>query len=238
MAPKRMDEPMLLAIDLGNTNVTLGVFHQGKLQATWRLATDVQKPSDEYAVILLNLLHHADILPTEVRDAIMCSSVPPLTPTFEELCRRYFGASTLVVGTKLKTGIRILYENPREVGPDRVTDAVAAFRLYGGPVIVVDLGTATVFDAITKEGDYLGGAIAPGIGIAADALFQRAAKLPRIELVRPKQAIGRNTVASMQSGLIFGYVGLIEGLVARFPQEGGRGGRVVATGGLAEVIAR
>ncbi|MBI4301823.1 MAG: type III pantothenate kinase [Chloroflexi bacterium] len=229
---------MLLAIDIGNTNVTLGAFDGAVLRATWRMATDVHKMPDEYAVLLLNFLQGRDLDPSQIKDTIMCSSVPPLVTTFNELNQQYFGITPLVVGSGLKTGIRILYDNPREVGADRVTDAVAAYRLYGGPVIVVDCGTATVFDAISRDGDYLGGAIAPGIVIAAEALFERAARLPRIELMRPKQAIGRNTVASIQSGIIYGYVGLVEGLVARFQKEMGGGVRVVATGGLAEVIAR
>jgi len=229
---------MLLAIDIGNTNITAGVFEGDRLRATWRIATDVHRTGDEYGVLFLNWLPREGLAPADVTDAVLCSGVPPLVGTFNEMCRRYFGIAPLVVEACIKTGVRILYDNPREVGADRVADAVAAHRLYGGPVIVVDFGTGTVFDAISKDGDYLGGAIAPGIAIAAEALFERAAKLPRIELVRPKHAIGRNTVQSMQSGLVFGYVGLIEGLVARFKQEMGGTARVVATGGLAEVIAR
>ncbi len=229
---------MLLVIDIGNSNVAIGVFEGEKLCATWSIATDVHKTADEYAILLLNLLPHHGLDSSQVKQAILCSVVPPLVATFEELCRRYLGISPIVVGAGIKTGIRILYDNPREVGADRVADAVAAFRLYGGPVIVVDFGTATVFDAVSEEGDYLGGAIAPGIGISAEALFEHAAKLPRIELVRPKRAIGRNTVSSMQSGIIFGYVGLIEGVISRFQQELGGKARVVATGGLANVIAR
>ena len=229
---------MLLAVDIGNTNITLGVFDGDKLLASWRLFTDVDKMADEYAALLLNLLSHQGLAVSDIKDAALCSGVPPLVPVFQEVCRRYFGISALVVGAGIKTGVRILYEDPRQVGPDRVVDAVAAFRLYGGPVIVVDFGTGTVFDAISKDGDYLGGAIAPGIRIAADALFQRTAVLPRIELVAPKQAIGRNTVSSMQSGIVFGYVGLIEGLVARFRKELGEPAKVVATGGLAEIIAK
>lgn len=228
---------MLLVLDIGNTNVTVGVFSGEALRATWRLATDVHKMPDEYAAVLMNLLPLARIEAEEITEAVMCSSVPPLVTTFEEVCRRYFHLRPLVVGSGIKTGIRILYDNPREVGADRVTDAVAAYRLYGGPVIVVDCGTALVFDAVSAEGDYLGGAIAPGIGMALDALFERTAKLPRIELVRPRQAIGRNTTASMQSGLIFGYVGLIEGLVKRFKEEIGASAKVVATGGQAELLA-
>jgi len=160
-----------------------------------------------------------------------------MVTTFEELCQRYCRITPLVVGAGIKTGVRISLDNPREVGADRVVNAAAAHRLYGGPLIVIDLGTATTLDAVSEEGDYLGGAIAPGIGIAADALFERAAKLPRVELIRPKKAIGRNTVAAMQSGIIFGYVGLIEGIVARMKKELGGKVRVIATGGLAGIIA-
>ena len=229
---------MLLAIDIGNTNVTLGIFDGEKLAATWRLASDPHKMPDEYAVLLLNLLDHSGISPTDITDAVMCSSVPPLVVTFDELSRNYFGVKPLTVGAGVKTGIRVLYENPREVGADRVTDAVAAFRLYGGPVIVVDCGTATVFDAVSQEGDYFGGAIAPGITLAMDALVSRTSMLRRIELVAPKLAIGRNTVQSMQSGIIFGYVGLVEALVKRFKNELGGEAKVVGTGGLVDIIAR
>jgi len=228
---------MLLAVDIGNTNITLGLFEGPLLQATWRLATDVERTPDEYGVMLLSMLHQAGVDTSAVEAAVMCSSVPPLVAAVQELSERYFGVKPLVVDVGVRTGIRILYENPREVGPDRVVDAVAAYRLYGGPVIVVDFGTATVFDAVSAEGDYLGGAIAPGVGIAAEALFQRAARLPRIELVPPPRAIGRTTVQSMQSGIIFGYVGLIEGIVARFRSELGQSARVIATGGLAPIVA-
>ena len=229
---------MLLAIDIGNTNVTLGIFDGEQLRATWRLASDPHKMADEYAVLLMNLLPHAGLDFPAIEEAVLCSSVPPLVSTFEELCLRYRGIRPLVVGTGIKTGIRVLYENPREVGADRITDAVAAFRLYGGPVIVVDCGTATVLDAVTREGDYLGGAIAPGMQLAVESLVSHTAMLHRIELVRPKHAIGRNTVNSMQSGVVFGYAGLIEGLIHRFKQELEGEAKVVATGGLAEIIAK
>ncbi|GAH30774.1 unnamed protein product, partial [marine sediment metagenome] len=168
----------------------------------------------------------------------LCSVVPPLISTFDELFQRYFHISPLVVGAGVKTGVRIRMDNPREVGADRIVNAAAAHHLYGGPVIVTDLGTATTFDTVSKEGDYLGGAIAPGIITAAEALFTQAAMLPRVELTRPKRAIGTNTIAAMQSGIIFGYVGLIEGIVARIQQELGEKAKVVATGGVAELIAK
>lgn len=229
---------MLLAIDIGNTNVTLGVFDGERLRASWRLASDAARMPDEYAVTLMNLLPQAGVQASDVTAAVLCSSVPPLIGAFEELCQRYYGVEVLVVGAGVKTGVRVLYENPREVGADRVADAAAAFRKFGGPAIIVDCGTATVFDAVTKDGEYLGGAIAPGVQVAADALVNRTAMLRRIELTGPKTAIGRNTVHSMQSGIIFGYVGLVKELLARFRTELGGDPKVIATGGLAGVIAK
>ena len=229
---------MLLAIDIGNTDTTLGVFEGEELCATWHMATGVHRKADEYAALLLNLLHHQGLDIAEVKDIALCSVVPPLIATFDELCQRYFHLSPLVVGAGVKTGVRIRMDNPREVGADRIANAAAAHHLYGGPIIIADLGTATTFDTVSKEGDYLGGAIAPGIGTAAEALFMQAAMLPRVELVRPKLAIGTNTITAMQSGIVFGYVGLIEGIVARIQQELGERAKVVATGGFAEVIAK
>jgi len=228
---------MLLAIDVGNTGIAFGVFEGEALRATWNVATDLNKTADEYAVLFLNLLPRQGLTLSDIDHVIIASVVPPLEPIFEELSGRYLGTSPLVVGPGVKTGVRICTDNPREVGADRVANAVAAHRLYGGPVIVIDFGTATTVDAVSKEGDYLGGAIAPGIGIAAEALFERASKLPRIELIPPEHAIGRNTVTAMQSGIMFGYVGLIESLVARIRRELKGKPRVVATGGLAKVIA-
>lgn len=228
---------MLLAIDIGNTNIVIGVFDGEKLKATWRLGTDVHKLEDEYAALLLDLLSMRGLAFADIDDAIISSSVPPLVTVFEELCRRYFEVASMVVGPGIKTGVRISIENPREVGADRVVNVAAAHRLYGGPLIVIDFGTATTLDAVSEEGDYLGGAIAPGIVISSEALFEHAAKLPRVELVRPPKAIGRNSVSAMQSGIIFGYVGLIEGLVARMRKELGGTAKVIATGGLANIIA-
>lgn len=228
---------MLLAIDIGNTNITLGIFEGERLRATWRLAPSVNRLADEYGVLMTSLLAHEGFSKGDVDAAVMSTVVPDLEPVFERACGRYFNVKPLVVGAGVRTGLRILYDSPRDVGADRVADAVAAIRLYGCPVIVVDLGTGTVFDAISREGDYVGGAIAPGLSIAAEALFQRAAKLYRVELARPKTAIGRNTVAALQSGLIFGYVGLVEGIVARFKEELGADAKVVATGGWAELVA-
>jgi type III pantothenate kinase len=230
---------VLLALDVGNTNVTIGVFEGGSLCATWRIATDVERLPDEYAVIVMALLRNEGIDRNAINEAIMASVVPDLAAVFEQLCRRYFKVDPVVVGTGTRTGVRVVYDNPREVGADRIVDVVAALELYGPPpLIIVDFGTATVFDAVSAEGDYLGGAIAPGIGIASEALFERAAKLYRVELERPKTAIGKNTVGAIQSGTLFGYVGLIEGMVARFKKELGGSARVVATGGWANLLAK
>ncbi len=228
---------MLLAVDVGNTNIVVGVYRHGEIIADWRLVTDSYRMPDEYAMLLRSLLEHHGLSMASVTAMILSSVVPPLVTAFKELAERYLKLTPLVVGPGIKTGVRILYENPKEVGADRIVNALAAHRLYGGPAIVVDFGTATTFDAISADGDYLGGAIAPGIGISSKALFQFAAKLPHIELVRPRSAVGKNTIASMQSGILFGYVGLVEGLITRFHQELGPS-RVVATGGLAEIIAR
>jgi type III pantothenate kinase len=200
------------------------------------VATDAARMADEYAVLLDGMFRYADTSLAEMSAVVLSSVVPALTTTFEDLAERYCHRAPVVVGPGIRTGIKILYENPREVGADRIANAVATFHLYGGPAIVIDFGTATTFDALSGDGEYLGGAIAPGFTIAADALFQRAARLYRVELKRPKTAIGRNTGASVQAGMVFGYVGLIEGLIDRFHAEMGPA-RVVATGGLAEVIA-
>ncbi|MCS7261689.1 MAG: type III pantothenate kinase, partial [Anaerolineae bacterium] len=229
---------MLFCIDLGNTNITLGLYQEATLRGHWRVRTDHHKMPDEYGILMVSLLRHAGFAPHEVSGVCMCSVVPPLTGILDEACRMYLGHAPLIVDASVNTGVKICYDNPREVGADRVVDAVAVYRLYGAPACVVDFGTATTFDAISRTGEYLGGAIAPGLGIAAEALFSRTAKLPRIDLVRPPGPIGRNTVHSMQSGLIFGYVGLVEGMVARFRKELGDDMRVIGTGGLVEIIAR
>ncbi|MFC2013640.1 type III pantothenate kinase [Chloroflexota bacterium] len=229
---------MLLAIDVGNSATILGVFEDKELRATWHMATSIHRMVDEYAALLINLLRHENLDLSSIKDIVLCSVVPPLITTFGELSQRYFHLSPLVVGTGVRTGVRIRMDNPREVGADRIVDAVAAHHLYGGPVIIVDLGTATTFDTVSKEGEYLGGAIAPGIVTAAEALFTRTAALPRVELVRPKHAIGTNTISAMQSGIIFGYVALIEGMVARMQQELGEKAKVVATGGCAELLGK
>ena len=229
---------MFLAIDIGNTNITLGVYRGERLSATWRIATVHDRMPDEYGILLTQLLAHRDVQSIDITGAAIASVVPSLTGTFRKVCTDYLGQEALVVDAGVKTGVRIRYENPREVGADRVVDCAAVQVKYGGPACVVDFGTATTFDAISREGDYLGGAIAPGIGIAAEALFSRASKLYRVEIAPPAKAIGTNTVAALQSGIFFGYVGLVEGLVARFRRELGDDMKVIATGGLAEVVAR
>lgn len=229
---------MLLAVDIGNTNITIGLYDNEKLGPRWRLATDHERMPDEYGLQMLGLLNHAGHNPEAVSGVCLASVVPPLTGKFVEACRQYLRCAPLVVDTGVKTGVRIRYEDPRAVGADRIVDAAAVQHLYGGPACVVDFGTATTFDAISAEGDYLGGAIAPGISIAAEALFLRTAKLPRVDLHRPPAAIGRNTVHAMQSGLLFGYVSLVEGMVARFRKELGPSMKVIGTGGLAEVVSQ
>lgn len=229
---------MFLAIDIGNTNVTLGVFDGEKLLCTWRLETDIHKMPDEYAATLITLLQFQKIAMTNIKEVALCSTVAPLIPTFVELLDEYLKINPLVIGPGVKTGIRIRMDNPREVGPDRIVNTVAGFRLYGGPTIVVDLGTATTFDTISKEGDFIGGAIAPGPMTAAEALFSRTAALPRIQLIHPQKAIGTNTITAMQSGVMFGYTGLVEGIVARIEKELGEKATVVATGGYGSIFAQ
>jgi len=229
---------MLITIDIGNTNINVGVFDGEDLRASWQIATGIHRMGDEYAVILLNLLRHHGLNVSDIKGASLCSVVPPLISIFEDTFKRYFNITPLVIGVGVKTGVRILLDNPREAGADRIVDAAAAHHLYDGPLIIADMGTASTFDTVSKNGDYLGGAIAPGIGTSVEALFLRAAMLPRVELVRPKHAIGTNTVTAIQSGLIFGYVGLVEGIVTRIKEELGEETRVVATGGYAELIAK
>jgi type III pantothenate kinase len=229
---------MLLTIDIGNTNLTLGLYANKTLGPRWRLATVHDRMPDEYGLQLLGLLTHAEHGPKDLDGICLASVVPPVTGKVIQACQEYLGLDPLVVDAGVKTGVRIRYEDPRAVGADRIVDAAAVQRLYGGPACVVDFGTATTFDAISSEGDYLGGAIAPGINIAAEALFVRTAKLPRVDLQRPPTAIGRNTVHALQSGLLFGYVALVEGMVGRFRVELGPKMKVIATGGLAEIVAK
>lgn len=228
---------MLLVFDVGNTNIVMGVYEDETLRHSWRLATDRYQTADEYSVKIWAFLNIAGIKAEDIKDVIISSVVPPLMPMLEQLSWQCFHVKPLFVGPGIKTGLPILYENPREIGADRIVNAVAGYEKYGGPLIIVDFGTATTFCAINQQGQYLGGAITAGIGISAEALFQRAAKLPRIELVRPKQVIGRNTVTSMQSGIVFGYIALVDGIVERMKKELAGRVKVIATGGMAGLIA-
>ena len=228
---------MLLAIDVGNTNTVYGVFDGAKLVDHWRIETSGRKTADEYGILVHELFQFSGVEAHQIASVAASSVVPPLNGVIEEMCRRFFKVKPLFVGPGVRTGMPILYENPREVGADRIVNAVAAFERWKCSLIVVDFGTATTFDAITGKGEYLGGAICPGVSISMEALFVAASKLPRVELTRPEKVIGRNTVASIQSGLLWGYVGIVDGLCARIADEMGGRPKVVATGGLAPLIA-
>ena len=228
---------MLLCIDVGNTNVVLGVFDGETLVADFRLHTDERSTGDELGLLIVGLLESRGITAARVDAVVVSNVVPILSRPIDEMSHHYFRMAPMVIGPGIRTGMRILYEDPRQVGADRIVNAIAAFRRYGGPAVLVDFGTATTFDAISAQGDYLGGAIAPGIVISLDALVAHTAKLTRVELVAPPAVIGRNTNASMQAGLVYGYVGLVEGLVERMKGELEGEAKVIATGGLAELIA-
>lgn len=229
---------MLLTIDIGNTAITLGVFDGDCLTTTLRVATDTRRLPDEYGLLLTNLLRRKGVEPPQIKAACICSVVPPLTIVLEEVCQNCFKVTPLTVSVGTRTGLKILYDSPRDVGADRIVDAVAAIDLYGPPLIVVDIGTATVFDAVNRDGEYLGGAIAPGITLAAEALFLNTSQLRRVELVAPKTAIGQNTTVALQSGLVLGYAGLVTSMVERFKSELGQDSKVIGTGGLIDVIAK
>lgn len=222
---------------MGNTNMVLGVYKDTELLDHWRISTDRQRTTDEYGVLIRELFYLNDLRADDINAIIISSVVPPVVPTLERMCQRYFGLSPLLIGPGVKTGMDIRYDNPREVGADRIVNAVAAYEKYGGPVIIVDFGTATTFCAVDAKGVYLGGSICPGIGISTEALVQRTAKLPRIELKRTDSVICRNTIESMQAGVFYGFVGQVEGIVSRMRRELDMSARVVATGGLAVVIA-
>ena len=228
---------MLLAVDIGNTNITLGVFEGETPGASLRFASNPVRTADEYGLAMLDSFRRTGVAASDIQAAVIGSVVPDITPLFAEACLNYLRCRLFVADGTVKTGLRSFYDDPGQLGIDRIVGAAAAYKLYGGPACVIDFGTATTFDAVSADGCHLGGAIAPGIGIAAEALFQRAAKLPRVEYEHPASAIGRNTRQSLQSGLLYGYVGLVEGLIARFRAELGSGMKVVATGGLADVIA-
>ena len=228
---------MLLAIDIGNTNLTIGLYRGDVFGSHWRLGTDHHRMPDEYGLQLLGLLDHAGLKPEDLDGVSLSSVVPQLTSRLVEACNKYLHQNPLVIGPDLKTGFTIEYHSPAAVGPDRLADAAATVKLYGAPAIVVDFGTATSFNAITAANQYLGGAIAPGILTAADALTEHTSRLPRIDVVKPPSVIGRNTVHAMQSGLFYGYVALVEGMIARMKIEMGGQAKTIATGGLAELIA-
>jgi len=228
---------MLLTIDVGNTNTVLGGFDGDDLKVHWRLTTRREQTADEYGILVRNLFSGSSLEPGVIAGVALASVVPPLTPVLVELARDSLGQEPLVVEPGVDTGMPILYEPPGDVGADRILNGVAAFAAHGGPVVVVDFGTATTFDVITRQGEYAGGVICPGIGISADALFHRAARLPRVDVRRPQRVVGRSTVGSMQSGLYFGYAEMCEGIIGRIRRELGEAVRVVATGGLAETLA-
>ncbi|MBE0340186.1 type III pantothenate kinase [Paenibacillus sp. 28ISP30-2] len=228
---------MILVVDVGNTNIVLGMYQGRELLHHYRISTSRQATADEYGVLIHNLFSMGGVLKDDIKGVIISSVVPPLVHVLEEMCDKYIGRTPLIVGPGIKTGLNLRYENPREVGADRIVNAVAAVERYGGPLVVVDFGTATTFDCIDDKGNYLGGVIVPGIGISTEALYQRASKLPRIELEKPKKVIGRNTVHAMQAGIIFGYAGQVDGIVERIKEEMQAEPTVIATGGLAELIA-
>jgi len=229
---------MLLTVDIGNTNITLGLYSGNILGTHWRLSTDHARMPDEYGLQFQALLDNADHTVKDLKGICLASVVPQLTGRVIQACREYLEQDPFVVDVGIKTGVKVRYDDPKAVGADRIADAVAVMYLYGGPACVIDFGTATTFNALTKDGEYLGGAITAGINLATEALFTHAAKLPRIDLQRPPSIIGRNTVHAMQSGLLFGYVSMVEGMVERFRKELGPQMKVIATGGLAEIVAQ
>ena len=228
---------MILTLDIGNTNIKTALFDGMEMRQYWRISTNRARSSDEYGIILMDLLNHNGIPASAVDGIIMSSVVPQINFTIEHMCRNYFGHEPMKIEPGVKTGINIKYENPREVGSDRIANAVAAYELYGGPCITIDFGTATTFGAISERGEFLGGAICPGLKLAAEALTERAAKLPRFELAKPETVIGRNTITNMQSGIVYGYIGQVNYLVERMKRElGAPNAKVIATGGLAVLV--
>ncbi|SKC92870.1 type III pantothenate kinase [Maledivibacter halophilus] len=229
---------MLLAFDVGNTNIVLGVYKDKRLIKYWRMSTDKSKTSDELGMLVNQFFEYDGVDVNDITDVIISSVVPNIMYSLQHMAYKYFNKEAIVVGPGIKTGINVKYDNPRQVGADRIVNAVAAFHKYGGPIVVVDFGTATTFCAISAKCEYLGGTISPGIKISSDALFQKAAKLPRVELNKPKKLICKNTVQSMQSGIIYGYVGLVDYIVDRMKKElKNKEAKVIATGGLASLIA-
>jgi type III pantothenate kinase len=228
---------MLLAIDVGNTHTVVGLFDGEKLRRHWRLLTEHARTADEYSVVLWNLQRMSGIDPSEIQGIIVSNVVPQMQSTIDAMCAATYGRSPLVVGPGIRTGMPILYDNPREVGADRIVNAVAAYERYRELSIVVDFGTATTFDVVSAKGEYLGGVITPGVGISLEALYARTAKLHPVELVRPPRVVGRNTVNAIQAGIFFGYVAMVDGVVERIQREQGGVAKVIATGGFAQLIA-
>ncbi len=229
---------MLLVLDVGNSNIVVGVYKGQELLNDWRIRTDRLRTADEYGLQLVGLFQHAGIDPSEIKGAIISSVVPPLVGELAHMITKYFNNQAMLIEPGIKTGLAIKYENPREVGADRVVNAVAGLEKYGGPLIIVDFGTATTFCVISENHEYLGGAIAPGIGISMEALFQRTAKLPRVELEKPKTVVGKNTVVSIQSGVLYGFVGQVDGIIKRIKEEIPWDFNIIATGGIADLIGR
>jgi type III pantothenate kinase len=228
---------LIFVFDVGNTNIVLGVYDGDELKHHWRIETDRYKTEDEYGMIIKSLFEHENLSFSQINGIIISSVVPPIMFALERMCLKYFQIKPLVVGPGIKTGLNIKYENPREVGADRIVNAVAAIHEYGSPLIIADFGTATTYCYINEKKQYMGGAIAPGINISTEALYSRAAKLPRIEITRPDNIIGKNTVAAMQAGILYGYVGQVEGIVKRMKAQSKQDPTVIATGGMASLIA-
>lgn len=229
---------MIFVFDVGNTNTVLGVFEGEELKHHWRIETSRNKTEDEYGMIIKELFTHVGIRSSDINGIIISSVVPPIMFSLERMCEKYFNITPMIVGPGIKTGLNIKYDNPKEVGADRIVNAVAGIHLYGAPLIIVDFGTATTYCYIDEDKQYMGGAIAPGINISTEALYTKAAKLPRIEIARPNGIIGKNTVHAMQAGILFGYVGQVEGIVRRMKEQSPIEPKVIATGGLADLIAK
>ena len=229
---------MIFVFDVGNTNTVLGVFEGEELKHHWRIETSRNKTEDEYGMIIKELFTHVGIRSSDINGIIISSVVPPIMFSLERMCEKYFNITPMIVGPGIKTGLNIKYDNPKEVGADRIVNAVAGIHLYGAPLIIVDFGTASTYCYIDEDKQYMGGAIAPGINISTEALYTKAAKLPRIEIARPNGIIGKNTVHAMQAGILFGYVGQVEGIVRRMKEQSPIEPKVIATGGLADLIAK
>lgn len=231
---------MLLLIDVGNTNIVMGIYDGNEFKFSWRLGTKVARTSDEYGLQVDSILRHYGVNVKDIKDVVLASVVPSIQHTLRTMCTRYLGKEPMVIGEGTKTGMKIKYDNPKEVGADRIVNSVAAYQRYGGPCIIIDIGTAISFDVINKEGEYLGGAIAPGIGVSSEALFSRTSKLPKVELEEPRNVIGKNTVEAIQSGVVYGFIGLVDNVIANILNEinlSKNEVKIVATGGYAKLIA-